>query len=113
MRRIRRTTSLKVPSPRWSKYNLLIQVSSNHVINSLTKHVGEVSAGDLQQEDVNGRVEVGVDDLGDVAGQNFREIGQSAAGRLDGRDRDLVVAEGAAQHGEEMPDILPFNMQYQ
>lgn len=80
----------------------------------LTKHVGEISAGNLQQKDIDGRIEVGVDDLSDVARHNLREIGQSAASyRLDGRNRDLVIAEGAAQHGEEMPDILPFDVQYQ
>lgn len=79
--------------------------------NSLTKHVGEVSAGDLQQKDVDGRVEVGVDDLGDVARQNLREIRQTAGSyRLDRRDSDSVIAEGAAEHGKEMPDILSFEM---
>lgn len=77
----------------------------------LTKHVGEISAGNLQQKDIDGRIEVGVDDLSDVARHNFREIGQSAASyRLDGRNRDLVIAEGTTQHGEEMPDILSFDV---
>lgn len=79
-----------------------------------TENVGKIRAGDLQQKNVNGRTEVGVDDLGDVAGHNLREIGQTSAGdRLDGRDGDLVFTERAAQHAEEMTDILAFYMQYQ
>jgi len=65
----------------------------------------------LQQKDINGRVEIGVNDLDNVARQNLREIGQTAAVyRLDGSDSDLMIAEGTAQHGEEMPDIISFDM---
>lgn len=89
---------------------VFLQISLNPR-DSLTKHVGEVSAGDLQQEDIDGCVEVGIDNLSDVARHYLREIGQSAASyRFDGRDCDLVIAEGTAEHGKEMPDIFSFNM---
>lgn len=61
-----------------------------------TENVGEVGTSDLQQKNVDGRAEVGVNDLGDVAGHDFREIGQTSGDRLDGRDGDLVFTERAA-----------------
>jgi len=61
-----------------------------------TENVGKVGTSDLQQKNVDGRAEVGVDDLGDVAGHDLREIGQTSADRLDGRDGDLVFTERAA-----------------
>lgn len=64
----------------------------------------------MQQKNVDGRAEVGVDDLRDVAGHDLREIGQISSNRLNGCNSDLVLTERAAQHGEEMTDVLPFHV---
>lgn len=83
---------------------------------SLTEDVGEVSAEDLQQEDVDRCTDFGVDGFGGVSAcdQNLREIRRGAgSGGLDGCHGELVLAESAAQHGEQVTHVLPFHVEYQ